>query len=165
MAFFGLTALGPQNSFEAASVSHRTIQIFDDSDFVSAWERVNGKRVAFADKANILKVLRTLYHGPIPSNDIEAVDDAFYTAFSNEESISQEAYLKVMNKLRKQAEEEEKLNAGKPKPGCEFVSSSEFRESLKKNAAIKKDPRMKVTAPLTMMQEVSFDSLVPCTFS
>lgn len=155
MAFFGLTALGPQNSFEAVSVTHRTIQIFDDQDFIDAWERVCGKRFpSFATKDDLVKIFKVLYHGPVPRNDIQPLDDAFYYAFGEEEAISREVYLRVMDRLRREAEEEEKANEGKPKPGCEFISSSEFRESLKKNAAIKKDPRQKVVAPLTAMQEV-----------
>lgn len=162
MAFFGLTALGPQNSFEAVSVAHRTIQIFDDQDFIDAWEKVCGKRLpSFATKADLVKIFKVLYHGPVPRNDIQPLDDAFYYAFGEEEAISRDIYLRVMDRLRREAEEEEKINEGKPKPGCEFISSSEFRESLKKNAAIKKDPRDKVVAPLTAMQEVqaSFLSL------
>ena len=154
MAFFGLTALGPQNCFESASIYHRTIQIFDDNDFQTAWDRVNGK-IMFANKDKVHEVLKTLYRGPIPLNDVRAVDEAFEEAFAGEETISLNVYMRTMDRLRRDAEEEEIANAGKPKGGCEFISSSEFRESLKKNAAIKISPQQKLVTPLTAMQEVS----------
>jgi hypothetical protein len=155
MAFFGLTALGPQNSFEAASITHRTVQIFIDDDFVDAWERANGKKTLFCTKEKIVLVLKALFRGPVPHNDRQPIDDAFAEAFTGEDVISQDIYLRVMDRLRKEAEDEERANEGKLKPGCEFISSSEFRESLKKNAAIKKDLHSKVVAPVTAMQEVN----------
>lgn len=154
MAFFGLTALGPQNAFAAASVHHRTIQIFDDNDFQAAWDRVIGTKISFATKEKIHDVLKQLYRGPIPANDLHAVDSAFELTFNGDDTITVDQYLKVMDGLRKEAEEEEKMNEGKAKPGCEFISSSEFRESLRKNAAIKVNPQKKLVAPLTAMQEV-----------
>ncbi len=99
-------------------------------------------------------VLQSLFHGPIPRNDIDPIDEAFRLAFNGGDTITYDIYMKVMDRLRKQAEEVEEEYKVKAKPGCEFISSSEFRESLKKNAAIKKDPREKVLAPLTATQEV-----------
>jgi len=44
MAFFGLTALGPQNTFESALPGQTILHIFDEKDFKDAFERVsNGK--------------------------------------------------------------------------------------------------------------------------
>lgn len=39
MAFFGLTALGPQNAFVAARPETYTVSLFDLSEFESAWDQ------------------------------------------------------------------------------------------------------------------------------
>lgn len=171
MAFFGLTALGPQNTFEANSIHHRTLQIFEDEDFEEAWIKVNGK-IGYCLNEKIGDVLRFLFHGPIPKNDVDPIEEAFLLSYNGSDSITFETYMKVMDKLRKSAEYEERNWAGKPKPECEFISSQEFRESLKKNSAIKNDPNKKQTLPLTGMQEVSdnifnslYHKLIVCLFS
>lgn len=43
MAFFGLTALGPQSSFASAEKHYRHVQIFDDDDFINAWNKGNNE--------------------------------------------------------------------------------------------------------------------------
>jgi len=127
MAFFGLTALGPQNSFEAASTSSRKLQIFDEDDFREAWDKVNKKNSPHCHKSKIGDILRALFHGPIPINDREPLENAFNDDFETPETISLDTFLKVMMRLRDDAEREHTSYEGKPKPGCEYVSSSEFK--------------------------------------
>lgn len=158
MAFFGLTALGPQNSFEAQSAHHRTLQIFEDSDFQKAWESACGKRATFCRQDQLAAIFRVLFHGPVPQNDLDPLNAGFEEHFYTSETITFDQYMKIMDTLRMVAEVEESKYKGKVKPECEFISSSNFHESLKKNAAIKRNPREKLTAPLTGTQEVS------CTF-
>ncbi len=155
MAFFGLTALGPQNTFEEASAHHRFLQIFDDQDFEDAWYKVNGKGATYCQKSKIGLVLRALFHGPIPKNDIIPIEDGFSRRDDGMDTITFNDYLKVMYALRKDAEKSEHEFDGKQKPETEFISSQDFRESLKKNAAIKMELTDKYTMPLTATQEVS----------
>lgn len=44
MAFFGLTALGPQNTFEDALPSQRMLHLFDENDFKKAFDQVSDGR-------------------------------------------------------------------------------------------------------------------------
>ncbi len=154
MAFFGLTALGPQNTFEAQSRHHRNLQIFEYDDFKEAWERVNGKRCIACPVDRLQDVFRALFRGPVPETDIGHLNDGFDHLVFGRDTIAFDEYMKTMSKLRQSAEEELNQWEGKPKPECEFISSQSFQESLRKNAAIKRDLQTKLTVPLTAMQEV-----------
>jgi hypothetical protein len=154
MAFFGLTALGPQNTFEECSAHHRNLQIFEDLDFQLAWDKVNGSTAKFCHKSKIGEVLRALFHGPLPKNDIRPIEEGLERFDDGTDIFTLNDYMKVMNILRDEAEQSEKQYQGKIKPECEFISSSHFKESLKKNCAIKNDLRTKTTVPLTGTQEV-----------
>ena len=69
MAFFGLTALGPQNCFSSAARQTRNLQIFDEVDFENAWNKVVGKASKFAETDQLGEIMRALFHGPIPPSD------------------------------------------------------------------------------------------------
>ena len=155
MAFFGLTALGPQNSFAASAVYYRNIQIFDDEDFKQAWNIAVGKGTVSCSRSDIPLILRALFHGPTPENEVQHLENAFDDYFFVEDSLSFENYLKIMIKLGKDAEKDQKSLEGCLKPTCEYISSSEFKESLQKNAAIKRSLQSKYTVPITSQHEVS----------
>lgn len=155
MAFFGLTALGPQNSFETAATTYRILQIFDEDDFRQAWEKVNKKNTPHCNKSKLPDIFKTLFHGPIPATEKQFIEDAFMYDFETPDMISMDTYLKIMLRLRDEAELQQRTYEGKPKPACEFISSSEFKESLKKNAAIKREIQTKQTGPITACQEVT----------
>mmetsp|Transcript_30785 Transcript_30785/g.52068 ORF Transcript_30785/g.52068 Transcript_30785/m.52068 type:complete len:186 (-) Transcript_30785:172-729(-) len=151
MAFFGLTALGPQNTFETLSTDFRYIQVFDEDDFAEAWEKALGKGAVHCLKHQIPEITKVLFQGPVPLNEEGPISDAFESVVSD--TITLDTFLKIMIRLRTEAEEEARKMEGKPKPTCEFNSSSELTLSLKKNAAMKRELQTKLTAPLTATQE------------
>ena len=69
MAFFGLTALGPQNCFSQADRNSRNLHVFDDVDFEKAWAKVAGPAAKFAETRQLGDVMRALFRGPIPPSD------------------------------------------------------------------------------------------------
>jgi hypothetical protein len=69
MAFFGLTALGPQNAFSESAKSTRNLHIFDEDDFKSAWNKVNGFDATYGRVGKLDDVIRELFKGPVPPND------------------------------------------------------------------------------------------------
>eukprot|EP01039_Chlorochromonas_danica_P010810 gene10810-12015_t len=160
MAFFGLTALGPQNTFSALSKNHRNIQIFEENDFCQAWKTVTGDRT-FCPKEQIQDILEQLFRGPVPEPDLEPALDAFYGVDDGSGLIAFDTFMKIMVYLQREAEHTEEEMLAKPRPGCELVSSQQFRESVRKNAAIKKDFQTKLIAPLTSTQEYGWDPQNP----
>lgn len=166
MAFFGLTALGPQNSFANASRFFQNLYIFDESDFEASWNRVVGA-ARFTKLGNLRAIMEDLFHGPVPANDQELIDDAFCLGMDNEnESLSLEDYLIVMKKLREETKKEEIASRNKSKQSCEFSSSVEFKESFRRHRRMEKDLREKQIQPLTTTHEVSASLLLlECDYS
>lgn len=157
MAFFGLTALGPQNEFSSKSTIYRYIQIFDADDFTDAWLKVNGEDKLHCFTSTIPKIMNVLFHGPIPESDRRAIEDAFDQDFETPNTISYDVYMKIMHKLRDDAVDAMNSLEGKPKPVCEFNSSAAFNESIKKNSAMKMDLKAKQTSTLTATQEYGWN--------
>lgn len=156
MAFFGLTALGPQNTFATLSTTFRYIQIFDEADFSAAWTRVNGSEASNCHTSKLPDIFRVLFHGPTPLHDREPIQRAFEELIlDTPDVIDFELFLKVMKRLRVEAEQESKQLEIALKPTCEYNSTSEMALAMKKNAAMKKELQQKITAPLTTTHEVS----------
>jgi len=158
MAFFGLTALGPQNAFQAASKVFRNLQIFDESDFSAAWRRVNGDD-AFCHVSKLGDVLRVLFRGPVPPNDNDIVVTAFQEEakfFETPDVLSFVTYLRVLMRLAKQAEVDELLLNEKPLPVCEYTSSLAIQQDMLRNKRCTLNPQNKQIQPLTAAQELGW---------
>jgi hypothetical protein len=69
MAFFGLTALGPQNCFSQADLQARNFHIFDEEDFLKSWYKIAGPGAKFAGVNQLGDIMRVLFRGPIPPAD------------------------------------------------------------------------------------------------
>lgn len=153
--------MGPQNSFASAARSSRNIQIFEEENFEAAWDKVIGHRREFAPANEIGNVLKTLFRGPIPPSDQPHIEQALEEArmsFDTPDTISFGHYMAIMMKLRDEAEREEKLNDGRPRPSdaCEFVSSLQFEESFRRHQRMKINCDEKQFLPLTSTQEVGW---------
>lgn len=170
MAFFGLTALGPQNSFASNEIHYRNFQIFEDSDFENVWNKVNGVGVLHCLSSKVEEMMKILFRGPVPRNDKPHLDQAFeeLQLYSDSKgcakgTISFTNFMKAMCKLRDDAAEEEKSYEGKLKPTCEFNSTAELRERMTKCAKVKYTLQQKQISPLTSTQEYGWTKteLVP----
>ena len=95
MAFFGLTALGPQNTFAVNSTGFRNIMIFSDEDFTDAWKKVNKGQAPHCLKIMLPDIFKALFHGPIPASDKDLVD-AFSGEFELPDTISYVAFILCM---------------------------------------------------------------------
>lgn len=156
MAFFGLTALGSQNSFLSTSKNFRNIQIFDDNDFEAAWIKVNGTSAKFCQVQKLGDVMRALFHGPVPPNDNDAIVRRFEEESQNFESegvLSFTVYFKTMVSLAIEAETAEFDSNDAPLPTCEYFSSKEIQDDMLRNRRYKNDPREKQIRTLTCSQE------------
>ena len=154
MAFFGLTALGPQNTFSAAAKNYRYIQVFSDADFESAWRRVSHES-DHCHKTKIPDILKVLFHGPVPDNEKPFIDAAFDGEFETPETISFDSYMRILRNLRSEAQKESTKIDNDINPVCEYNSTCELQLAMKKNAAMKTEIQQKITKPITGTQEVS----------
>jgi hypothetical protein len=156
MAFFGLTALGPQNTFLSVSKVFRNLQIFDETDFIAAWEKVNGTGSKFCAAEKLGEIMRELFRGPVPENDNEQIVRAFEKeaeSFESEGMIPYVVYCATMVRLAKEAEEAEEFAENNPLPTCEYTSSKEIQLARLRNRTFKFDPNQKQHTPVTCQQE------------
>lgn len=154
MAFFGLTALGPQNSFGSAAKYARHMHIFVDEDFQECWEKIYGKGSLHGLASRIGETMKCLFHGPIGNNDNVHITKAFEEEMfgSESETISFTTFMRIMVRLRDEAVLEEQSYHGKIKPNTDFISSSLFFETVRKCGKIS-HVQDKQLLPLTSSQE------------
>lgn len=158
MAFFGLTALGPQNTFSSSAKQARCIMIFSDEDFEESWNKIQGYKSEHGRLSKIGDIMKHLFHGPIPINDEKAIIESFENySFETSETVSFNSYMKIMRKLRIEAEQEQiQFDSKSLKDTCDFNSNSLFLETLKKcgKRGWIKD---KQSVPLTSNQEFGWN--------
>lgn len=103
MAFFGLTSLGPQNSFEYNSKKRYFIHLFELEDYKKAWNEIVKDQNA-VDYGTLFMIIRKLFNGPvIPENDNALIVEAFreinITAdFDN--MVTYEEYASTLSKVK-----------------------------------------------------------------
>ena len=156
MAFFGLTALGPQNSFLSSSKNFRNLQIFDDADFTASWKRMNGKDAQFCQASKLGEIMENLFRGPVPPNDNDCIVTAFEEEamyFETSGVLSYMCYIKTLKKLKAEAEAEEEFAEHNPLPTCEYTSSQLIQDDMLRNKRCKADPNQKQCNTLTCSQE------------
>jgi hypothetical protein len=151
MAFFGLTALGPQNCFEYATRNSCHIFIFEPRDFEVAWRRVLGDSTSASDE-EISRVFKILYRGPVPVTDKELIARGFAHL---QAPYGFDDYMDTMTYLaRIKDEEQHRVRLG-PGPACDFNESSELQSAMRKNKATERKLQDKLALTLTNNQEVN----------
>jgi hypothetical protein len=95
MAFFGLTALGPQDVFTHHSKTFVNIYIFELEDFESSWTTFY-QLDSQISKPDLNKILRKLYRGTVPKNDSNLI----LNQFGDDEIIEYSRYIDVLLNLK-----------------------------------------------------------------
>jgi hypothetical protein len=162
MSFFGLTALGPQNSFAAAAKTSRNIQIFDERDFKAGWEKVVGHGKSTCSITMIVPILEAVFRGPVPPSDrpfVDAAIDKVQMQLEVPNVITFEAFMEMAIGLRNDAEMQDESDKNRPGPSvaCEFTSSQQFHDSYLQHRRMKVNAQGKQTVPLTSTQELGWD--------
>ena len=75
MAFFGLTQLGPQNPFRSTAKQTISVLVFEDQDFITAFNRVDSDKNGFLMLSDLSAVMNRLYKGFPPESETEALRD------------------------------------------------------------------------------------------
>ncbi|KAJ8601549.1 hypothetical protein CTAYLR_005228 [Chrysophaeum taylorii] len=99
MAFFGLTRLGPQNSFHEALRARSKLNIFEAAEFETAFAQVG--RDGDVRLAQVPEVFEILYRGPAPPADVERCEKHL----PKTSLVSRDEFLKAVKNA--QLEEEE----------------------------------------------------------
>lgn len=154
MAFFGLTALGYQNSFAAASITALNIHVFTLKEYEDVWKNVLGdKKTCNADE--LQKILRTLFHGPIPPYDAHVFAESFNGCV---DELTYDEYITTISQLREWAEHESEPR-NHVSSNCDMKTSSDFQESIRRHKRLPRGLQDKQQIPLTAAQEVGLSAI------
>jgi hypothetical protein len=99
MAFFGLSALGPQSSLATGRKEGDTytVSLFSLEEFREAFEKTGGSLLPIA---KIPDVLSRIFHGPAPPLEAKRVSEAVAARADIDGSISIECFLNVVSDLQ-----------------------------------------------------------------
>lgn len=153
MAFFGLTALGPQNSWAEVIRGSFVVEVFSDEEFLEAFDRVAVEN-KLSGEAELTKVLETVYHGDVPDDELASFKKA--VPFEEDGSVTKEALMTGVADMRAQAADFFFDWKQKTSGACEFRSVSLMREHSLRNQLPKKGPADKFIIPLTASMEVGW---------
>lgn len=97
MAFFGLTALGPQNPFHVAQ--DPPLSVFSEEEMTTAWGKIAQQNdvIAFSQ---LEPILRALYRCPDGIESPQEILASVNEAFQGKDYISLNEYVEGMNQLR-----------------------------------------------------------------
>jgi len=151
MAFFGLTALGPQDSFAAAMKSARTLEFFSDADVGKAFDAAGGPGT------DVGKALTKMYRGPPPEKELAAVEEEVAASGA---ALTRAALVEAVSTIRKRLFEAQQAGLHYVGPGSEFSSTSEYHTAMLKHQRMKEGPRDKYAIPLTASQEYGWAGAV-----
>lgn len=153
MAFFGLTALGPQNSWAELIRGSFVVEVFSDDEFAEAFARisVDGK---LSGAGELQTTLERVYHGDVPDDELASFVAG--TPVEEDGSITKESFMAGVADMRAQAADFFFDWKQKTSGACEFRSMNLMREHHLRNQRPKKGPTEKYIAPATAAMEVGW---------
>ncbi|GMH75166.1 hypothetical protein TL16_g06671 [Triparma laevis f. inornata] len=150
MAFFGLTALGAQNPFSAATKESCLIQIFSSDEFKEGFDAV-AKGESYVSPDKIKDILTHVYHGPAPEPELIMFQEKFGS--DRTEPISWEEFNIAYEELVIKIENDEATLTGRMGPAASYNSYDELCKAKEKGIKLDKGPKENLTGPMTAVQE------------
>mmetsp|Transcript_23576 Transcript_23576/g.41791 ORF Transcript_23576/g.41791 Transcript_23576/m.41791 type:complete len:187 (-) Transcript_23576:2244-2804(-) len=147
MSFFGITSLGPQNSFKTHLVNAIGLTIYSLEEFKAAFARIDRDGSGYIDVEEVKALLRGTY-GCEPLDEEVAM---FMIEFdSNSDGrISWEEFASAVQRIREDLEE-------KSKRAVEVTSFETWNYRRRKHIRAEQDPTEKYRKPLTFGQTYGF---------
>mmetsp|Transcript_42290 Transcript_42290/g.72853 ORF Transcript_42290/g.72853 Transcript_42290/m.72853 type:complete len:187 (+) Transcript_42290:101-661(+) len=154
MAFFGLTSLGPQDSFASSAIDQVNLNIFTDNDFEASFRKFDRDQSGFIERDEIQALLEDVYRGPCRQVEV----DMFLMKFDQnyDGKISWDEFRSTLETIRAELEEREQQRENGVGIGSEFKSNQDFHASLRKHQRMDRNPNQKYHTPLTATQEIGF---------
>ena len=145
MAFFGMTTLGPQNSFQDAQQNSSMIGVFSADDFVAAYRKVAREFEGDLPADNLREVLESVYHGPVPAADLRRC----LSYMPERDPLPLDLFLGAIASAQRDEEEWNQQQGNIVSAAGEFHSSNTFRDNWTKHTRMAKEPRDKYNTPVT----------------
>ena len=106
MSFFGITALGPPNCFEAGLVNALGINVFSEEEFEEAFKRVDKDNSGAITPAEVEEMLYECYGFPPLETEVDLFMEEF--DLNNDGKLTFEEFRKAILSLREKTNEQAK---------------------------------------------------------
>ena len=164
MAFFGLTALGAQNPFQASKDLVNHLYIFDERDFSPYYKRLANED-GLLELSKLEKLMECVYKGPVAPVEIEYLRKGIVSVSSSgNENVSWSEFVQGLKIAKKLAKDYEAGFLGQLKPACETNSWSEYQSNIRKCKVANRNPSERYITPLTRQQELGWNKVDPSAF-
>jgi len=150
MAFFGLTALGTEDVFDASSTDKLDIVAFTEEEIKATFDEFDADDNGHMDTREIEALLTKLFRGPPRDNEKKLFMETFDT--NNDGKVTWAEFSSTIKRLK----EEDKDRRSKVSSGCEFTSYEDLKTSRRKHTRCGNDPRKVLKDPVTSSQQVGF---------
>ena len=154
MAFFGLTALGPQNPFGSMLKDHAIMNIFRLDELKAAFDQQDASNAGSVPSQLVGAVLMKVFRGPPPSPDFN-----LFTSFLSEEdeNVSWEQFAKAYQLSCDKIAADELNETAKIGSGAHYNSYDELISATRKGLRTEDGPKDFLVAPLTAVQEIGWN--------
>ena len=154
MAFFGLTALGPQSCFQASALDYLDITLFDDASFVTAFKRCDkdGSGAITVDEFEAL--LTDVYHGPPPKTEVTRLMTHFDA--NKDGKVTMDEFVEGVKQLKAELEEHAAARSVGATEISGRVSLSELQLARQRHQREFEGPRETLHHPVVASQEVGW---------
>lgn len=163
MAFFGLTALGAQNSLAASLPSSLLLDTFTDAELQRAFNSVTDGQT-LQSQEELKEVMEALYRGPAPPQEVDLLIEllpfdeadegkADDTTTGSTKAVTFAVFLEAVAEVQVVAKaccSDQKDRTGE---ACEFTKYSDLREHMRRHRRVKHGPTEKFTTPVIASQE------------
>ena len=156
MSFFGLTALGPKNNFQASRLGQPTLHLFDEDDLKKAFDSavvdtgVDAKGASIP-MGTVQKVLDKMYESRAPDHDAQLLVSELKNCGCTDD-VSWDN-LRFSFKIIVEKIESKLGNVMKETDSCYFGSHSNYRDAMRRHKRAVDDPDKILSKPLTASQE------------
>jgi hypothetical protein len=132
--FFGLTALGPSNSFKNNLLRDLNIQNFTDEEFAVGFDHVDNTHSSYLESHEIRFVFARVYGTEPPESEVAEFLSQFPDVGSK---ISKEDFLAAIKAVR------EKAGAIDPNSSTEYKSNEDYQMAIHKHTRLQYGPKEK----------------------
>ncbi|CAM9713846.1 unnamed protein product [Scytosiphon promiscuus] len=153
MAFFGLTALGPQNCFQVSLLDYSYLDVFTIPDIENAFNIVDHAKRGFLEADQMERFLTELYHGKPKDCDLIRFMRRMASGEGQENRVTLDDIRSGMDQLKKEVEEEANQAKWHKGSGSDFNSNQCFRERVRRHEHIARGPRERYAGTVTAVQE------------
>ena len=147
MSFFGITALGPPNTFSANLVNALGINVFSDEEFEATFRRVDRDNNGSITPDEVEELLTETYGFPPLEDEVKMFMEEF--DLNQDGRVTLDEFKLALTRMRQKMDE-------RASQGREYTSALQMREDRFKHKRMQGDVTNKYKLPMTSNQRTGF---------